>query len=204
MTEYYASHPQYIFLVAALAILTLFVCIKAGKASARHSRANNEIIKKLKEENALRNEFSVLTESLIESSEPEKLFKGLGLCLQKQVGDSSDMNAAFDALTKGEKYIYSLYCLTEDSSEKLSGFFRMNSSPVTDFAKEAVNEFFPAEFAGLFNSEFDVFDDNNEEASFIPEQIELTDKKAAPFFEDGTAENICGKFIKENVSEFVR
>lgn len=204
MIEYYSSHPLYILLIAALLILTVFVCIKAGKASSRHSKQNSEIIKKLKEENSLRNEFSILTENLILSSESERLFKGVGLCLQKTVSDSENMQQTFDAFTDGQKYIYSMYCLFEDANEKLSNFFHLNTSPLIDTAKNAVDAIMPDDFKVIFNNEFDSYDENNENASVIPDLIDELDKKAAPFFENGTVEKLSGEYIKNNISLFIQ
>ena len=64
MIQYFLERPYLIAIMVAVILLTLFVCVKAGQASAKRSKANEEIIKKLKEENALRNEFAVLTEKL--------------------------------------------------------------------------------------------------------------------------------------------
>ena len=82
-------------ILAVLIVITLFVCVKAGQASARRGKSNEAILKKLKEENELRNEFSLLTESLIKKSEPARLFKGVALNLQKKISDAVDMNAEF-------------------------------------------------------------------------------------------------------------
>ena len=53
MIAYFLERPYLIAILIALVILTLFVCVKAGQASARRGRANEAIIKKLKEENEI-------------------------------------------------------------------------------------------------------------------------------------------------------
>ena len=49
MIEYFSQRPYLILIMAAVIALTVFVCVKAGKASAARSRENEAIMKKLKE-----------------------------------------------------------------------------------------------------------------------------------------------------------
>ena len=73
MIQYFIDHPVWIAVLAAVVLLTVFVCFKAAQASSRRYAANEKTIKKIKEENELTNEFSILTESLIASSWPNYL-----------------------------------------------------------------------------------------------------------------------------------
>ena len=50
MIEYFSQRPYLILIMAAVIALTVFVCVKAGKASAARSRENEAIMNKLKEE----------------------------------------------------------------------------------------------------------------------------------------------------------
>ncbi len=201
--QYLIERPYWFAIFGALILITLFVCVKAGKASAKRYKANEAIMKKLKEENVLRNEFSVLTESLIEKSDSSRLFKGVALNLQKKVSDSSDMNAEFEALNQMQKEIYALSFVVEDGSEKLSNFFRANGKPVTDNANAFFSKLFSGKASDIFKNEFSSFDEDNEEASLIPEEIKKYDEE---FSKTVTADEICekaGNFIKENPEMFI-
>ena len=204
MIEYYMSHPLYAVLVIALALAALFVLIKAIKAGNERAKRNRELMDKLHNENLLRNDFSILTPDLIKSSDPEMLFKGIGLNLQKRVSDKTDMISEFNTLTEGEKYIYCIYTFIEDAEEKMSNFFKMNTKPLTDTALEAINKVASEEFRDLFTFEFNAYDSDNEDVSCIPSEIEVADKKAAPFISDGTVCRLFGEYIKNNISDFIR
>lgn len=203
MIAYFLERPYLIAIMALLIILTLFVCVKAGQASARRGKANEEIIKKLKEENALRNEFSMLTESKIKNADSARLFKGVALNLQKKISDASDMNAEFDALNDFQKQVYALSFVVEDGNENLSEFFRINGKPVTNIALDAVKKLFDGRVCEIFESEYNSFDPDNEDASVIPEEIAKLDEEFASLVNADTVCAAGGKLIAENPADFI-
>lgn len=201
--SYMLEHPIWIVALVAMILITVFVCFKAASASSKRYKANEAIMKKLKEENILRNEFSVLTASLIEKAEADRLFKGVALNLQKKISDAADMKAEFDKLTDGQKEIYALSFVIEDGGEKLSEFFKANGQPVTGSALDAFRRLFSGKALEIFESEFDSYDSDNETASVIPAEIE---KKDAEFAECISADEICGiagNFIKNHPENFI-
>lgn len=200
---YMLENPYWLVILAVLIIVTIFVCIKAGAASSKRYKANEAVMKKLKEENLLRNEFAVLTPSLIETAESAKLFKGIALNLQKKISDASDMNSEFEKLTQEQKEIYALSFVVEDGCEKLSEFFKANGQPLTSIALSAFNRLFDGRACEIFKSEYDAYDSDNETASLIPAEIEKNNSEFAQLM---TAEAICnaaGNFIKENIEKFI-
>lgn len=201
--QFLIERPYWFVIFGVLILITLFVCIKAGQASSRRYKANEAIMKKLREENVLRNEFSVLTDTLIENSEAAKLFKGVALNLQKKISDAADMRAEFETLSQEKKEIYSLSFVAEDGAEKLSEFFRANGQPVTGNAFSVFKKLFGGKAVEIFEKEYNAFDEDNEEASVIPEEIEKLDSE---FSQLVSADDICekaGNFIKENKSIFI-
>ena len=200
---YMLEHPYWLVILAVLIIITVFMCIKAGAASSKRYKANEAIIKKLKEENLLRNEFAVLTQSLIESAEPARLFRGVALNLQKKISDATDMNGEFEKLTDEQKEIYALSFVVEDGGEKLSEFFKANGQPLTCFALKGFTRLFDGKTAEIFTEEYNAYDPENETASLIPAEIEKNDAEFAQLI---TADSICdaaGKMIKENYEKFI-
>lgn len=203
MIAYFLERPYLIAILAALVVLTLFVCIKAGQASARRGRANEALIKKLKEENELRNEFAVLTETLVKNADSARLFKGVALNLQKKISDASDMEREFAKFSDEQKMMYALSFVVEDGSEKLSNFFRINGKPVTENALDAFKKLFDGRLYEIFESEYNSFDPDNEEASVIAEEIEKLDIEFSALAD---TDSICiagGKFIAENAVKFI-
>lgn len=201
--QFLIERPYWFVIFGVLILITLFVCIKAGQASSKRYKANEEIMKKLKEENILRNEFSTLTEALISNSESAKLFKGTALNLQKKISDAADMRTEFDALSQEKKEIYSLSFVAEDGAKKLSDFFKANGQPVTGKALLMFRKLFDGRAVEIFENEYNAFDEENEEASVIPEEIEKLD---AEFSQLVSADDICekaGNFIKENKDMFI-
>lgn len=201
--QYLIERPYWFVIFGALILLTLFMCIKAGQASSKRYKANEAVMKKLKAENILRNEFAVLTESLIEKSEPAKLFKGVALNLQKNVSDADDMNSEFEKLTQEQKEIYALSFVIEDGGKKLSEFFKTNGQPVTDIACDAFKKLFNGRPAEIFENEYHSFDESNEEVSVIPEEIEKNDSEFAQLVSENKICEIAGVFIQNHAEKFI-
>ena len=203
MLQFYLENPIYIALIAVLVIFTLWVCFKAAKAGSRRNAATEKTIKKIKEENELINEFAILTEASICSADSERLFKGIGLNLQKRVSEKDNIIAEFNSLTDEQKGIYALYSVVDDGSEKLSGFFSASTKPLTTEALNAFRLLFDGRASEIFEKEYLAFDSDEEETSFIPEEIEKLDVE---FKELLSAEEICkkaGEFIKTCPDKFI-
>ena len=203
MIAYFLDRPYLIVILVALVILTIFVCFKAGQASAKRGKANEALLKKLKEENELRNEFSLLTESLVERSEPSRLFKGVSLNLQKKISDAADMESEFSKFSNEQKMIYALSFVVEDGGEKLSSFFKVNGKPVTDNALDAFGKIFDGRVYEIFESEYNSFDPDNEAASVVSEEIEKLDAEFASLADAGSICAAGGKFIAGNCGKFI-
>lgn len=203
MFKYFAEHPVWIAALAALILLTVFVCFKAAQASSKRYAANEKTIKKIKEENELCNEFAILTESLISSSQADRLFRGVALNLQKRVAEKEDIMAEFGSLTDEQREIYALYTVVDDGEKRLSAFFENCDKPLTEVALNAVTRLLEGEAADVFKKEYDAFDGDNENVSFIPEEIKKLD---ARFSELAPAEEICekaGALIKSVPEKFI-
>lgn len=201
--KYFADNPVWIVALVAVILLTVFVCFKAAQASSKRYAANEKTIKKIKEENALCNEFAILTENLIASAEADRLFKGVALNLQKRVADKDDIMAEFNALTQEQKEIYALYTVIDDGENRLSSFFENCTKPLTNVALEAIKRLLDSEAVEIFKKEFDAFDGDNETVSFIPEEIKKLD---ARFAELAPVDSICakaGEFIKSASEKFI-
>lgn len=202
MLEYFKANPLAGVILAALAVITVFVCIKAANAFSKQRKLNNEIVEKLKADTALRKEFDELTEEKAAKADDERLFKGVALGISRRIEKSENILKEFEALNDSQRIIYSLYFVFEDGSEKLDKFFRTNGTPLTDFALKGAQKLFPEKAAQAFNNEFDAFDENNESASIIPANIERDNAAFSEFINsDGIFTPLAG-YIRENLGDF--
>ncbi|MBO5858540.1 MAG: hypothetical protein J6R20_02055 [Clostridia bacterium] len=203
MIQYFIDHPVWIAVFAAVILLTLFVCFKAAQASSKRYAANEKIIKKIKEENELRNEFAILSESLVSSAEPERLFKGVALNLQKKISDASDMVKQFDAFNEEQRNIYALSFVVEDGEAALSHFFKANGQPLTGASLNAFKKLFDEKVCTVFEKEYDAFDSDNEETSCFPEETAALDNEFSQLISADEICRVAGTYIKENIGKFI-
>ncbi len=203
MIQYFLERPYLIAILAAVILLTLFVCFKAAQASAKRTKGNEALIKKMKEENELRNEFAILTETLAEKSDADRLFRGVALNLQKRIHHAKDMESEFAKLTQEQREIYALSFIIEDGGEKLSSFFKTNGQPLTDEALNAVKRLFDGRITEIFETEYNAFDPENETQSMIPDEIEKLDSEFASLISEKEICVAAGNFMKENTEKFM-
>lgn len=203
MIAYFLERPYLILIFIALIALTLWVCLKAGQASARHRAQTEKTMKKLKEENELKNEFAILTPDLAASADPARLFKGVALNLYKRIANQTDMNSEFEKLSDEQKEVYSLYFIIDDGSECLSDFFEANGQPVTGCAKNLLSKINDGRAYEIFKKMYLAFDRDDETTSFIPEEIKALNEEFSLL---NPYDEICvsaGNFIKEKYEKFI-
>ncbi|MEI6578053.1 MAG: hypothetical protein WCN92_01165 [Eubacteriales bacterium] len=199
ITQYWYLSLAFVF----FSIITVFVCIKAYQASKRTRLVRDKIINRLKYENRTRAEFSELTKELISSAEPQKLFDGVALNIQARLEKESDMNAAFENLSKPQKYIYALYYVAHDGAQKLSDFFKMNGKPLTPVAGEAVELILGCKAGELYKKEHEAFDDDNEDTSLLPQEIKEQDEAYTLLKAEMDIAALVAAYIKQNSEQFI-
>ncbi len=200
------KHFWYLYLLLALLIiLTVFVFKKAIGAASRHSKNFNESLAKAKRSKELRDAYSYLTEEIIASSPADTLFEGTALCLEYICQKNEDTNSFYDSMTQGEKDVYALYYLISDASEgNLSAFFKSSYRPLTSDAVAAAEKILDGATYKVIKMMFDRYDENNEEMSVIPHEIDRLNGE----FRDLTAGKnlfaVGGEYIKSNPKEFIK
>lgn len=197
--EFFKQNPVYLAILAALLALAIWSWYKAAKASAKRNREKEAIMKKLEEDTALRKEFEDLTPEKAQSSDPERLFKGVALGMCRLIEKADDMQQVFDSFTEEQKMIYALYFVFEDGGEKLSDFFRLNGSPLTDYALKAVKTIFGGKAAESFECEYRASDENDETTSFVPAELDKQDAAFAEALSSVNWQSLTADFIKNNI-----
>lgn len=199
------KHFWYLYLILfILIILTAFVCKKAFGAASRHSKEFNANLAKLKREKELRDAYSELTEEIIASAPADTLFEGTALCMEAKCQKSENTSAFYLSLSDYQKLIYAYFYLAGDAKkDKLSAFFAQSTKPLTSDALAAAEKMLSAQAYAIVKDMHDRYDDDNENASVIPEEIAELDEKFKELTDDINLFAAGGEFIKKNPKEFI-
>ncbi len=178
MFEYISQHPIAGIALALLAVLTVFVCLKAMIASRKRSEERERIIADIEKEKALRKEFKYVDETTFaQGKDNYRLITGMCAHVQQKIEKKEDMTAAFYELSDVEKSVYALGYVFEDSKNGLSDFFRANGEPLLSAAEKAVREIIGGRFSELFTAEFIMLDENDETTSVDNEALAKMDEE---------------------------
>lgn len=193
--------PIFIVLIAA----TVFAWIKAIASGQRRKEERERIIAAIEKEKALRKEFATLDDSIFSdnSIDSEKLLFGVAMNIQMSVEKLDDMVSEFNKLNEVKRNVYALSFIFEDSKyTALSEFFNINGEPLLSQAKNAVDTVIGGKFAEIFNKQYVMYDDNNEEVSFDADIIAQIDNEYASFLADNkeTVLNTVSRYIVANKS----
>lgn len=199
------KHFWYLYLILfILIILTAFVCKKAFGAASRHSKEFNANLAKLKRDKELRDAYSELTEEVIASAPADTLFEGTALCMEAKCQKLEDTSAFYLSLSDYQKLIYAYFYLAGDAKkDKLSAFFAQSTKPLTSDALAAAEKMLSAQAYEIIKEMHDRYDDDNENASVIPEEIAELDEKFKELTDDINLFAAGGEFIKKNPKEFI-
>ena len=206
MFEYISTHPFVGVALVLLIILTVFVWYKAIKSGKKRSEERERIIADLEKEKALRNEFRHVDETTFaEGKDDYRLSVGMCANVQMSIEKKNDMTAAFNELSEIKRFVYALGYVFEDGKVSLSNFFRSNGEPLLSTANEAVKTVIGGEYADLFTKVFSMFDENNEEVSFIEADVKKYDEEYKNLLEN-SGKDIYKKaadYIRKNKTEFI-
>lgn len=178
------EYPVLYIVVILAAILCLFLWGMAMRSSKRRQQRKDALIAVLEREKAMREEFKTLTQQKMIDTPPERLVEGVCCHIQMELEQQPEMQAAYDALNEPQRLIYALGYVVQDTRDGLSEFFRKNGQPLTGAALEAVERLVGGEYARLFQQEYEAFDDENETASLIKEEIVAADKRFAVLLQE--------------------
>ena len=173
------DYPALFVAVGAAALLCLFLWVIAMRASRRRRGEKEALIAVLEHEKALRTQFRAVTQQLLIDTQPERLIEGLCCSIQMALEAQPDMRAAYDALPQPRRLVYALGYVVQDGGGRLSEFFRRNGQPLTGAALEAAWRLVGGEYAEIFQREYDAFDEENEGASLVKEDVAAADARFA-------------------------
>lgn len=192
----------FVILFAALIVLVV-VYTKMGKSMAKRKAEKEELIKKLDHMKKIRETYSELTEEKILSDSGENLLEGVVDNIQVRLEKEDNMHEAFENLSEAEKTVYAFHYFLEEAKTKPSEFFRQFTKPLTPYALQACEKFLEMNAFESVKGLYDSYDEDNEEASVIPEKINSLDEKIIACDIVSSAKEKAAEYIKENVSQFM-
>lgn len=177
---------------AVVSVITVFVCIKAGRAYKKRQaiiNAQNALIEK---DRQLYRAFKDADEAFLKSAEPRELIAGLAIAVQAKVEKAEDPVALFETFSEKDRYVYSLDIFLTDSETNLSHFFRNNGKPVTNTAVEALRHL------GLLTEGIEkvfLMLDEDTDVSYDPEFIKNADEEYKKSFDTAAAINKIREYL---------
>lgn len=202
MAEAFKQYWYLILALVVLVILTLWVINKAAQASQKYHGERQKQMERLEYETGVLKEFAELNTEMLESADKKRAFDGVAMNIQRMLEKQANMDSAFFELSEAQQRIYALYYLADDSKEGLSEFFKCNSAPLTPIARDAVRELLPESAVKAFESEYDAYDPENEDASLIKSEIEENDRVYAEAMENFDFYAACVDYIIKNLPSF--
>ena len=205
MTEHFVRYWYLYLILFIMIVLTVFVGKKALAASSKRRKELDDMMAKAKSAKELREAYGNLTQQIIDNAPAASLFEGTALNLEYACQKTDDTNGFYEAMTDGEKKIYALfYLLTDAKDSALSTFFKSSYRLLTSDAVEAAKEILDSRACAVIEAMFNCYDENNEEASVIPQEIDRLDKE---FDEIAKATDLfaaSGEYIKKNAGQFLK
>lgn len=203
MGAFVAQYWYLIIFFILLCILTVFLCYKAAVTSSQRSREKREFLAKLDREKKLREAFSQITAEVIDSQPQEDVFEGVVANIQRRLDKSADMVKTFNEMPQQMRYVYAAFYVLDDSKDSvLSEFFKKNGQPLTGISGDAVTAIFGSELGEAVAEEWERYDEDNEETSVIPEEIDKINKKFNISREKVNVSECVIKYVKDNITTF--
>ena len=193
----------YLWLIlAGLVIITAVVIVFAGRSVSAHNEQTKEIMARLERLKEMKDKYKDLTPEKVENAEAEELFEGVNAVLQAKIEKADDGDKAFSEFNDEQKIIYTLNCFIPEVSDGLSVFFNEYTSEITDIIVPALTRVGADDLLPLVKSEYEMYDDRNEEVSFDRDTKEKTDSDFADIYSKEKLLEEIKEFIKNNIDKF--
>ena len=193
----------YLWLIlAGLIIVTAVVIFFAGRALSAHNEETKKFLAEIERLKTLKEKYKDLTEQKAQSADSRELLDGVNAVLQARIEKAENAEAEFSSFNDSQKYVYCLYYFIEDVKQSLSFFFKNNGAELTEIILPALKAVNAENVYALTQTEFSMYDENNEEVSLDNQLSEQTDKQFLQnYSEKELLENIK-EYIKNNIEKF--
>lgn len=203
LTGHWYLIPVFVILIG----LTIFMWIKAIVSGQKRKEEREKIIAQLEKEKALRNQFRIISEDLLNAPgiNDEQLVFGFAANVQMSIEKLENINEEFLNLNEFKQNVYALSYVFEDSKyTSLSDFFRANGEPLTSVAQRAAGSVIGGRFEKIFTEQFAMLDDNNEDVSFDSDKVNDLDAQYCEFMKinkDNVLKAVTD-YIRDNFEQF--
>lgn len=201
MVQWFSQYWHLAILFFAVLAFTVFGLYKASGAYKRHNKLYREEEEKIKRLVALKEKFSPLSESAIDTADESDLLEGVALSYQLRLQKETDMTAAFELLPVQAKYVYTLDIFVSEGAV-VSEFYRNNGKELKTIIVPAMKAIGEDVLASIYAELYDMFDEDSE-VSVDKEKIAEVDEKFKKAFDKEKFILSAGKYIKENKKELV-
>lgn len=201
MAQWFSQYWHLVILFFAVLAFTVFGLYKASGAYKRHNKLYREEEEKIKRLVALKEKFSPLSESAIDTADESDLLEGVALSYQLRLQKETDMTAAFELLPVQAKYVYTLDIFVSEGAV-VSEFYRNNGKELKTIIVPAMKAIGEDVLASIYAELYDMFDEDSE-VSVDKEKIAEVDEKFKKAFDKEKFILSAGKYIKENKKELV-
>lgn len=193
----------YLWLIlAGLVIITAIVIVFAGRSVSAHNEQTKEIMARLERLKEMKDKYKDLTPEKVENAEAEELFEGVNAVLQAKIEKADDGDKAFSEFNDEQKIIYTLNCFIPEVSDGLSMFFNEYTNEITDIIVPALTRVGADDLLPLVKSEYEMYDDRNEDVSFDRDTKEKNDSDFADVYSKEKLLEKIKEFIKNNMDKF--
>lgn len=193
----------YLWLIfAGLVIITAVVVVLAGKSVSSHNEQTREFMARLERLKEMKDKYKDLTVEKVENAEPEELFEGLNAVLQAKIEKADDGDTAFSEFNNEQKIIYALNCFINEIPDGLSMFFDEYTNQITSLIVPALTTVGAENILPFVRTEFEMYDDSNENVSFDKELKAKTDSDFAEVYSKSELLVKIKNFVKSNIDKF--
>lgn len=189
-----------ILLIAIIiAIFAWSKALKAGKARRERLKKEAAIWKRDYE---LRENFTILTEEKLNSTEETELLHGVAMNIQAKLEKATDMTESFNALPQEKKFVYALEYFDEDAKKSLSVFFKNNGEPLISIVPDALNAIGAGKYVESYAKLLPMYDPDSE-VSIDYNIIGKVDEEFTSIYNSDELLRLSAKYILKNKEIFL-
>ena len=199
MKEWLSQYGYLIFVLIGVCIMAAVILYFAAKALSKHNALYKAQETEMKRLLALKEKYMNFTEETLNVADEAEILEGVALSYQLRLQKQDEPEKAFTLMNEEKQNLYVLDVFCADADAKV--FFSENGKLVRERIIPALVMIGMDEFAQALKEIYDMYDEENEEASF-------SEKKIEEFNRTALSEDVLGKiklqgaiYIKNNFTK---
>ncbi len=194
MMDWLREYWYLLIVFAVVCVVAAVIIFFAARAYSRHNKEFRNQEQEIKRLLALKEKYLNFTPATVSESTDEELLEGVALSYQLRLQKAENPEKAFEELCQEKKTVYVLdvFCADADCGV----FFRENGDILKSIILPSLEKISMKDFSEKLREIYDMFDIENEEASYSLEKIDRMNDLIQ-------SENIIGK-IRINSADYIR